>query len=243
MKIKKIIKYQNKLLKLKLIKSKIFNKNHYLNNIKIEDIEYRLKKIFHIIFKYHVFNKRILFIGTPVNFDNNLYKALKDTKHFLIPESLWLNGVINNKTNFFQQFLKTNKTNKKQFQRVFFYFKKDIDLIVLLNEQDNFNVLNESYLAKIPVISLNSNLNIQNIKSNYKIPGDFKFSNKKIRDNFFYSILLAVLKKGNKSKKIFHTRFSSFTKSLKKHKTFKGKKRRFKNNYSNKNVFYQKKKI
>ena len=39
MKVKKITKYQNKLLKLKLTQSKIYNKKHYINNTKIEDID------------------------------------------------------------------------------------------------------------------------------------------------------------------------------------------------------------
>jgi hypothetical protein len=51
------------------------------------------------------------------------------------------------------------------------------------------------------MISFNSNLSINNIKTNYKVPGDFLFSIKKTRDNFFYSILLSVLKKGNILKK------------------------------------------
>jgi hypothetical protein len=44
MKIKNIIKYKNKLLKLKLIKTKIYKKKDQLTNTRIEDIEYRLKK-------------------------------------------------------------------------------------------------------------------------------------------------------------------------------------------------------
>ena len=86
-----------------------------------------------------------------------------------------------------------------------FQLKKNIDLIVLLNEPFNISALNESYLSKIPIISLNSDLNIQKFQSNYKVPGDFQFFNKKIRDNFFYTILIAVIKKGNKFKKFLKT--------------------------------------
>jgi hypothetical protein len=59
MKIKNIIKYKNKLLKLKLIKTKIYKKKDQLTNTRIEDIEYRLKAL-HVIYKYHTNNKRIL---------------------------------------------------------------------------------------------------------------------------------------------------------------------------------------
>jgi hypothetical protein len=56
MKIKNIIKYKNKLLKLKLIKTKIYKKKDQLTNTRIEDIEYRLKAL-HVIYKYHTNNK------------------------------------------------------------------------------------------------------------------------------------------------------------------------------------------
>ena len=39
MKIKKITKYKNKLIKLKLIQSKIYNKKYYINNIETEKTE------------------------------------------------------------------------------------------------------------------------------------------------------------------------------------------------------------
>ena len=220
MKIKKISKYQNKLLKLKLAQSKIYNKKHRINNIKIETIQSRLKKAFHIIYKYHVLKKKILFIGTPLRVSKNLKKILKNTKHFLIPETIWMNGIITNKVSFFKHLSKNKKINNNKISEILFQFKKNIDLIVLLNEPSNINALNESYLSKIPIISLNSNLNIQNFKPNYKIPGDFQFFNKKIRDNFFYTIFIAVLKKKNRKRRSWSQ-----------------------NSYNKKNDFYKKKRF
>lgn len=242
MKIKKITKYQNKLLKLKLTQSKIYNKKHYINNTKIEDIEYRLKKSIHIIYKYHVFKKRILFLGTPLQIIPQFKKVLINTKHFVIPESAWMNGIITNKILFFKHLSKNKKITNNKISEFIFQFKKNIDLIVLFNNSLK-NALNEGYLAKIPIISLNTNLNIQNLKINYKIPGDFKFSNKKLLDNFFYSILVTVLKKGNKSKKFFNNRILNFNsykpiRNPKRYKTFQSK-----NFYKKKNDFYKKKKI
>ena len=86
MKIKKIVSHNNKLLKLKLIQSKVYNKNYNINNIKIEDIQFRLKKAFYIIYKYHVLKKRILFVGTPWRTSISLKKILKNTRHLLIPK-------------------------------------------------------------------------------------------------------------------------------------------------------------
>ena len=97
MKIKNIIKYKNKLLKLKLIKTKIYKKKDQLTNTRIEDIEYRLKKVLHVIYKYHTNNKRILFIGVPVHTDKETKNLINSTRHTFIPESAWVNGIITNK--------------------------------------------------------------------------------------------------------------------------------------------------
>lgn len=242
MKIKKITKYQNKLLKLKLTQSKIYNKKQHINNTKIEDIEYRLKKSIHIIYKHHVFKKRILFLGIPLQITPQFKKVLINTKHFVIPESIWMNGVITNKVLFFKHLSKNKKITNNKISEFIFQLKKSVDLIVLFNDSLK-DALNEGYLAKIPIISLNSDLNIQNLKINYKIPGDFEFSNKKIFDNFFYSILVTLLKKGNKSKNFFNNRILNFNsyksiKNFKKYKTHQSK-----NFYKKKNDFYKKKKI
>lgn len=222
MKIKKITQYQNKLLKFKLSQSKIYNKNLHINNIKLEDIEYRLKKAFHIIYKFHILEKKILFVGTPIRLNPKIQKILKNTKHFLIPETIWVNGIITNKISFFKHLPKNKKINNNKTSKFLFQLKKNVDLIVLLNESTNKTALDESYSTKVPIISLNSDLNIQKSKTNYKIPGNFQFFNKKIRDNFFYSILIAVFKKGKKTKKfctkrvIFkHPRKKQFSKKQK----------------------------
>ncbi len=62
MKLKYINRCSNKLLKFKLIKTKIFIKKHVYANIKLETLEHRIKKGFQIIYKYHVQNKKILFV-------------------------------------------------------------------------------------------------------------------------------------------------------------------------------------
>lgn len=65
MKIQNLVVKQSMFLKLKLIKTKIFNKKkifvHY--SLKIEDVECRLKKGLQVIYKYHVNDKKILFVG------------------------------------------------------------------------------------------------------------------------------------------------------------------------------------
>lgn len=197
MKIKKISQRRNKLVKLKLIQTKIYTKKQDLENIKIEDIEYRLKKICYLIYKYNVFNKRILFVGLPFNITLSLQKLIKNTKHIFIPSSIWLSGAISNKNTNFSNLLKSKSTTKNQISELLFQLKKNIDLVIIINDSNTSNeVLNESYVAKIPVIILNTNLNICFDKPSYKVPGNFEFVNKKTRNNLFYSLLVSILRKG-----------------------------------------------
>jgi ribosomal protein S2 len=99
MKIKNIIKKQNKLFQLKLIQTKIYKKSDSFSiaNLKIRDIEYRLKKGLQIIYTYHLYNKKILFIGNSSTIKIKLRELLKNTKHTFITNYLWLNGIITNK--------------------------------------------------------------------------------------------------------------------------------------------------
>lgn len=208
MKIKKIRQHKHKLLKLKLIQTKIYTKEQYLENIKIEDIEYRLKKICYLIYKYNVFNKRILFIGLPFNIAVKLQKLIQNTKHIFIPDSVWLSGAISNKNTNFSNLLKNKNTTKNQISELLFQLKKNIDLVIIINNSNTSNeVLDEGYVARIPVVMLNTNLDMYFNKPSYKVPGNFKFVNKKIRNNLFYSLLISTLKKS--SKKLVKTQYKA----------------------------------
>jgi len=200
MKINKIKSYNYKLLKLKLIKTKIYKKKHN-NFLKIEDIINRLKKSMHIIYKYHTNNKKILFIGTPINLDIKFKKILQNTKHTLIPESLWMDGIITNPFSCFKYLSKNQKLINNKISKILFKIRNKSDLIVILNTSNNISALNEGYLTRIPIISINCNLNLTDERASYKIPGNFQFKKKKIRDTFFYSILIAVLKRSNSNLK------------------------------------------
>lgn len=191
MKIKNTTKNKNKLLKLKLIKTKIYKKNYSFTNLKIEDIEYRLKKGLEIIYKYHVNGKKILFVNSSSAIETTLKNLLKNTKHTFIPDYLWLNGAITNKQDqpFFSRLQKQNVSD------ITLKFKKNNSLIVILDKNIKNDAITESYKTKIPVIFLGRDLNIFDVKSNYKIPGNFLLAKKKIRDNFFLALLESTLKK------------------------------------------------
>ena len=172
---KKLKNFVHASLKLKLIKIKTY-KTKKLN--KINDIEFKLKRILFIIYKYHKNNKQILFLNTPLNLDKKLQFILKNTKHAVLPNLLWIKGSISNRLS-----IKKNILRSK--------LKQKPDLIVLItNSSDTNKVLSEFLVNRIPIISLG-----YNEAANYKVPGNFKFTQKQRINNVFYSSLITVLKK------------------------------------------------
>ena len=194
---------KHKLLKLKLIKSKILKKRHFLNDITLENIELKIKKALYLIYLYHLNNKRILFVGNPLNINKELTKFFSTTKHIFIPKSSWITGVITNQYSSFKFPFKQESQITKISKRLL-QIKKRGDLIVIIDQQTEMQALNESYIAKLPVILLNSDLNSFDEKSNYKIPTNLVSAKNKINNNLFYSLLLTTLKKAQLIKKTFN---------------------------------------
>lgn len=215
MKIRKVKKFQYTLLKFNLIKDQVYKrkiqKNKYddVLNIKTEIIELHLKRALQIIYKYHTNHKKILFIGIPQNFQKKFSNVLKNTKHVAIPKSIWVNGVLSNRSAIFRHlYLKRQKNieKKNRLQNKTIYFLMSIirqpDLIVIFNQDLEKNALNETYKLKLPIITLNNNL-FFDTKSSYNIPGNFQLIYKKAHHAVFL-ILTSILKKNpgvSKSKK------------------------------------------
>jgi len=206
MKIKKVEKYSSKLLKLQLLKTKTFSKKQYPQNISIEDIECRLKTALQILYKYNINNKRIAFVGTPHNISRDTAFLLKTTKHILIPELAWVNGILTNQTSSFKFLISNQKRINSKLSEALFKLKKRVDLVVILDKFTNTHALNESYDARIPVISLNNEIDLTDSKSVYKVPGNFKFTGKTSKNSLFFSVLLASLNSKFKLKKTYHVR-------------------------------------
>jgi hypothetical protein len=124
-----------RLIKLKIIQTKIYKKQHHLENITLENIEYKLKETFRIIYQYHIENKKILFICNNLTLKNKFRKFLKNKKHTVITEYIW-------------------RTNNKT-------YKSTYDLIVLFS---TFSQIKKNKVtSKTPTIFF-SNI-IQNLKS------------------------------------------------------------------------------
>jgi hypothetical protein len=194
MKIKKINLKKSKLLKLNFINTKLYKKMP-INFITINEIIIRLKQSLQIIYKYHINNKRILFIGFSNTINNKFKYILKNTNHILLPNFIWPNGILTNRDSCLDYILKNQTSINHQISKTLFKFHKKVDLIVLLDSFYEENILNESYTSKIPTISLNDSLNIFDLRKSYKIVGNLNFSRKNFKNNFFYSILNSLFKK------------------------------------------------
>jgi len=202
MKITTLKNYKTKLLKLKLLKTKTVKFKKNLNYLLLKNIETRLKKILHIIYRFHVANKKILFIGTPIRLNNQIKQLFKDKKHSFIPENVWMSGIITNSKSSFKHLIKQHAVDKNTTSKFLFNLKSQADLIVILNEHYNLAALKESALKRTPTIALNVSSDFfSSSLSTYKAMGDYDFTKKGIRNNLFFLLLNAVLKKAEQTKK------------------------------------------
>jgi ribosomal protein S2 len=90
-----------------------------------------------------------------------------------------VNGIITNKISCFKYLSENPKAIANKSSKLLFKLRNKSDLVVVFDKVTDKDALNESYLARIPVISLNCDLNLLKNKSTYKIPGNFNFTKKK----------------------------------------------------------------
>lgn len=147
-----------------------------------------LHKAANIIYKYDNANKKILFIGFPISFKH----FLKNSKHILIPEFFWFNGMLSNSISFIKSF---KRQVLKNISKTVLKLRKKLDLIVVNNLDKNSTLIKEGSSGKIPVVNFKT-FNI--IKNNNMI------NNRLVKDHFFFAFVKTVLNKAisNKSKKV-----------------------------------------
>lgn len=185
---KRIIKYST-LLKLKLIKTKIYLKKESYSNLTIEDVGCRLRKGMQVIFKFHANRKKIFFVGNvPSAEETAVKKLLRNTRHVFVPEYLWSNECAFNNTILSPHILKCDlvyATLKP---------KNNNHLTVILNSSTgSINI--ENYKAKIPTIVLSNNLDILDVTSSYKIVGNLVIGNKRVKSYLFLILLQSFIRK------------------------------------------------
>lgn len=156
MKIRKLKSKQ--IISLYLLKSKtydsVISKKNISNSLvksHLTEILASFKKSLHIIFQYHKKNKLILFIGLPENLRTKINKS---THHVALSKFVNLKGS-NFSVSKNENFL---KDNKKPY------------LIILIDHVNMDEVIKESYLAKIPLICINTVSNKYSFAHvNYKV--------------------------------------------------------------------------
>lgn len=208
MKVEKINCKTYKLLKLHLLKSQTYlkkiNDDNFDDslNIIIEQIEVHFRKALKIIYEYHCNHRKILFIGFPKlkKFSN----LLIHTKHTFISQKIWINGLLCNNSSIlrFLQINKLNNTsNKKNLSLKSINTCLEItnkpDLIVIFDSDFKKNIVKESRNFDIPIVFFGTNL-YSNSQITYKIPGEYRFVLKKIKNIstlLLYSVLKRPLKK------------------------------------------------
>lgn len=202
MKIKRIRLKKYNLIQLYLLKYQTYKQaqNIKINVIDltlIEQIKLYIKHAFYVIYHYHYHGKTILFVGLPNIKQKNIFKILKLSKHYFIPENIWINGLLSNKISIFRHLKYAVK--KQDFVMSLLGIKKNPNLIVIFNPSKDLNIILESYKLNIPIITLGTDI-ISNSMVTYKIPGTFLRNKIKI---FFQFLIYTILKKSKINAKDF----------------------------------------
>lgn len=188
MKLKNVKIKKYKLMRLYLAKYEAY-KNENLSFIAPESaldrLEIGFKKVLFIIYQYHIYNKRILFVGFPHTSDKKLLSVLLSSNHIFVPRAVWKSGFLGNKESISKKYLN------------FFYFKKFLGLkynphlIVLFNEEKLQSIVPECKKLSIPTIYFGKfREGLRDIT--YVVEGNF--INRRMK-NFFQFLIYSILKK------------------------------------------------
>jgi hypothetical protein len=191
---------KKKLLKIKLLKTKIYTCKNNFNYSHLNSVESKLKKIFHIIYKFHISGKKILFLGTSATLNNKIKHFFNNKQHTFIPQYFWASGIITNPKVSFYHLKQKYMLTKNSFIKPLFSLKK-IDLVVILNKTINITILKELALKNLPIITLNLYFNLADLHlATYKIQNNYSFMTKTVRNNIFFIMLNLALKKSKSYK-------------------------------------------
>lgn len=183
MKINKVKIKKNKLFKLFLVKFRLYISSNFINVYSyIDQLEFKIKQFFKIIYKYHCSKKTILFIGFSDKLILKYNKILKFTNHYYMSKTLWVNGLISNS----KIIGKSNKNFLSYNNILDLLLKKKPDLVVILNFNCDKEILNEINYSKIPVIRVDLFFKKFNNISNFKSLREFFF-------NEFINIVIMII--------------------------------------------------
>lgn len=161
------------ILKLYLLNSKAYqhlvknkDSSFYFNLITVVE---NFKKVLQIVYQFHYAKKKILFIGIPKNLELKINKL---TSHLAVPSNFDLQGIFS--SNNFKQ-VRSIKGINQPFSKLYLRsllpkLSKRPDLIVIFSCVKKQNIINESYVAKVPVIIFDA----ENVSSDLLAKGSYK---------------------------------------------------------------------
>ena len=200
------IKNQNyKLFKYNLLKLQIYS-NQYtfilskFSNSMLEQIEAYLKQVLKIIFEYHVWQFKILFIGFPVICKMKQMKLIHFTNHNFIPEKSWVSGVFRNRLSILTYLNLIQSQSFSKSLKLLLTIKTKPHLVVVFNQKVEHSTINEFYKAGIPILSFNWN-SFDRFKIAYQALGNFNFIERNIKLTFFF-LFYSLLKKTPLQKRV-----------------------------------------
>ena len=194
-----LVKSQNyKLFKYNLLKLQIYSNESIFDlsnfsNSTLEQIEAYLKQVLKIIFEYHVWQFKILFIGFPVVCKMKQMKLINFTNHNFISEKSWVSGVFRNRFSILTYLKLIQLQSFSKSLKLLLTIKTKPHLVVVFNQKVELNTINEFYKSGIPILSFNWN-SFDTLKVAYHTLGDFNFIEKNIKLTFFF-LLYSLLKK------------------------------------------------
>ena len=188
MKLKYIRIKKYKLMRLYLAKYQAYNKKGLtsaISDVVLDRLEVGLKKVLFIIYQYHIYNKRILFLGMPHSTDRRFLDVLLKSNHIFIPRFVWKQGFLGNK-----KFISKNSSNFS-YLKSFSNIEDNPHLIVIFNEEKLSSIIPECEKLYIPVIYFGS-LKKKLDGLTYLVEGNFV--NRKVK-NFLQFLIYSILKK------------------------------------------------
>jgi len=155
----------------------------------LDELEVSLKKVLFIIYQYHYWNKKILFVGVPYSTNRKFVNLLSESNHTFLPKSVWFKGLLGNKG-----FISKDFKNLLHYKN---FLDMDINphLIVLFNEENLENLVPEVSKLNIPIIYFGRTVKgVERVT--YFVEGRFFTKNMK---DFYQFLIYSIVKQKTKN--------------------------------------------
>jgi len=185
MKLKNVRIKKYKLIRFYLAKYEAYTKSELSLDSILDRLELGVKKMLFLIYQYHIYNKKILFVGFPYSSDKKFLQVLIKSNHIFVPRSVWKRGLIGNKSSIL------TKSSDLYYFKKFLEIKGNPHLIVLFNEEKIYDIVPECTKLSIPVIYFGKV--VKGLEGVFYIV-EGRFVNTKVK-NLFQFLIYSILKK------------------------------------------------